>query len=177
MLSFIVHIIRTFISPLTSDSRQEVLIIDDTPYERNRSKKTELLSRVFDHATKSFFKGFRIMQLGWSNGNSFLPVAFALLCSENEQNRYMEANEKIDKRISGEKRRKEAVTKSTALIVPMLKRSFAAGIKAKYLLMDSWYGMPSIIIAAKEYIDTICMVKKTSLSPKYQTLRRETKLY
>ena len=44
----------------------------------------------------------------------------------------------------------------------MIKRAFSAGIKAKYLLMDSWYGLPAIISAAKEYIEVICMVKKTS---------------
>ena len=32
-------------NPLTSDQRESVLIIDDSPYDRSRSKKVELLSR------------------------------------------------------------------------------------------------------------------------------------
>jgi hypothetical protein len=154
-------IINNFLLPLTSDAREDVLIIDDTGYPRNRSKKVELLANVYDHAKMAYFRGFRLMQLGWSDGNSFVPVDFALMSSAKKKNRFQEANGKIDKRSCGSKRRKEAVCKSTDLIVPMIKRALAKGIKAKYLLMDSWYGFPSITLAAKEYIDVICMVKNT----------------
>lgn len=43
---------------------------------------------------------------------------------------------------AGAKRRKEAICKATELIGPMLKRALAAGVQARYLLMDSWFGMP-----------------------------------
>ena len=48
---------------LTSDQRESVLIIDDSPYDRSRSKKVELLSRVFDHSTGRYLKGFRLLTL------------------------------------------------------------------------------------------------------------------
>jgi hypothetical protein len=38
---------------LTSDARESVLIIDDSSYDRSRSKKVELLARIFDHSTGS----------------------------------------------------------------------------------------------------------------------------
>lgn len=41
---------------LTSDQRHSVLIIDDSTYDRSRSKKVELLSRVFDHSNGPPFK-------------------------------------------------------------------------------------------------------------------------
>ena len=157
----VVAVVNNFLKPLTSESREDVLILDDTGYPRSRSKKVELLARVFDHVKMTYFKGFRILQLGWSDGNSFVPVDFALMSSAKKKNRFQEANEKIDKRSCGYKRRKEAVGKSTDLIVPMIKRALAQGVKAKYLLMDSWYGLPSIISGAKKYIDVICMVKNT----------------
>lgn len=154
-------IINVFIMPLTSSGRENVLILDDSPYPRNRSKKVELLARVYDHVSNKYFKGFRLFQLGWSDGNSFLPVDFALMSSSKESNRYQEMNAKIDKRSCGYKRRKEAIGKSTDLIIPMIKRAFAFGIKADYLLMDSWFGFPTIISKAKKYIDVICMLKNT----------------
>ena len=40
------------IKNLLDNSSEEVLIFDDSPYDRSRSKKVELLSRVFDHTTK-----------------------------------------------------------------------------------------------------------------------------
>ena len=46
---------------LFDDSSEEVLILDDSTYDRSRSKKIELLSRVFDHTTKKYFKGFRML--------------------------------------------------------------------------------------------------------------------
>ena len=161
LLKVVSVIINSFIKPLTNDGREDVLIIDDSSYSRDRSKKVELLARVFDHATMRYFKGFRLFQLGWSDGNSFLPVDLALMSSPKKSNRYQEMNTNIDKRSCGYKRRKEATEKSTDLIVPMIKRAIAQGIRAKYLLMDSWFGFPSIILKAKKHIDVICMVKNT----------------
>ncbi len=39
-----------FFQPLTDERREDVLILDDTPYDRRRSKEVELLSRVRDHS-------------------------------------------------------------------------------------------------------------------------------
>ena len=152
-------VLNTFFSPLTSEQREDVLVLDDTAHPRNRSKKVELLAKVFDHVSHKYFKGFRILSLCWSDGSSLLPVDFALLSSNNDENRYQGMNEKIDKRSCGYQRRKEAVSKSTDLIAPMIKRVLKSGIKAKHLLMDSWYGFPSIIASVKPMIDVICMVK------------------
>ena len=97
----------------------------------------ELLSRVFDHTTHKYLKGFRLLTLGWSDGNSFLGIDFTLLSSAKEKNRYNEINPDIDKRTCGYQRRKEAITKSTMLMEPMIKRAIKMGIRAKYLVMDS----------------------------------------
>jgi hypothetical protein len=43
------------IEPLTSDERMNVLIIDDSLIERNRSKKVELLTKVFLHSLRYKF--------------------------------------------------------------------------------------------------------------------------
>ena len=148
-----------FISNLSDDFSEEVLIIDDSTYDRNRSKKVELLSRVFDHTTHKYIKGFRLLTLGWSDGNSFLGIDFALLSSAKEKNRYTEINSDIDKRTCGYQRRKEATTKSTKLLEPMVKRAINIGIKAKYLAMDSWFSMPSVISNLRKHIHIICMLK------------------
>lgn len=162
LLKIVVAVMRTFLKPLTSGRREEVLIIDDTAHPRDRSKKVELLAKVHNHATNQYFKGFRIFSMCLSDGNSLLPVDFALLSSNKPENRYQEMNEKIDKRSCGYQRRKEAVSKSTELIAPMVKRALNAGIKAKHLLMDSWFGWPSIIASVQPMIDVVCMVKNTN---------------
>lgn len=154
-------VINTFFDSLTCNSRESVLIIDDTTFSRNRSNKVELLAKVFDHAKGVFFKGYRVLQMCWSDGNSTTPVDFAIMSSEKKKNRFEEMNADIDKRCCGFKRRMEAVSKSTDLIEPMVKRAKALGIKARYLLMDSWFGMPKLISKLRHHIDVVCMVKNT----------------
>ncbi|WP_020590053.1 IS4 family transposase [Desulfobacter curvatus] len=159
---FTLHLCRRIyfvIKKLLDDSSEEVLIFDDSTYSRNRSKKVELLSRVFDHTDGKYIKGFRMLTLGWSDGNSFLGLDFALLSSADKKNRYNEINPDIDKRTCGYHRRQEAVTKSTVDLVPMVKRALDMGVQAEHVLMDSWFSMPSVIADLREHIHVICMLK------------------
>ncbi|MCL6479173.1 MAG: transposase [Peptococcaceae bacterium] len=82
-------------------SGKKCLSFDDSLFSRNRSKAVELLASVFDHTEKKFMRGFRLLTLGWSDGNTFLPLSFSLLRSENEKNRLNGANPLIDKRTNG----------------------------------------------------------------------------
>ena len=63
------RIIRDAILPLDSEDRANVLIIDDSMFEHNRSKKVELLAKVYDHAKHKYRFGFRMLTLGWSDVN------------------------------------------------------------------------------------------------------------
>lgn len=72
------RIVRHFES-LISSQRVRVFIIDDSVLSRNRSKKAELLARVFDHSTGKFTKGYTILTLGWSDGFSFAPLEVELI--------------------------------------------------------------------------------------------------
>ena len=79
-------VIKKKLHPLTSDDRINVLIFDDSVYSRARSKTVELLARVRDHAKRKYVKGFRMLTMDWSDGNSFIPGAFSLLSSKKEKN-------------------------------------------------------------------------------------------
>ena len=82
------RIINNAILPLDSEDRANVLIIDDSMFERNRSKKVELLAKVYDHAKHKYRFGFRMLTLGWSDGSTFLPVNSILLSTENKNIRH-----------------------------------------------------------------------------------------
>jgi len=150
-----------FFDQLTSDQRESVLIIDDSTYDRSRSKKVELLSRVWDHTTGRFVRGFRMLTLCWSDGVSCLPLDFTLLSSTNAAKRFCEATKIVDKRCCAHKRREEATIKSTTHLGEMVKRVLSAGIDASYVLMDSWFAMPATIVSLSHHLPVICMVKKT----------------
>lgn len=147
---------------LIDDERDCVLILDDSPYERSRSKAVEFLSRVWDHSEKRFIKGFRMLTLCWSDGASCLPVDFFLLSSSNAAKRLCGERKHLDKRCCAYQRRQEAVEKATSHLEVMVRRALSAGIKAKYLLMDSWFTMPTTVTKLAAHLPVIGMVKKTS---------------
>ena len=74
-------IIHDTLVPLTQADRINVLILDDSIYHRARSKRVELLARLYDHAKRGFSYGFRfrMLTLCWSDGNTLLPVSHTLL--------------------------------------------------------------------------------------------------
>ena len=155
------RIIRDAIFPLDSEERVNVFIIDDSMFERNRSKKAELLAKVYDHAKHKYLFGFRMLTLGWSDGSSFLPVNSILLSTENRKNCINEATE-VDKRTVGYKRRKLSLEKGTQAMLTLLDAAKKAAIPAKYVLFDSWFSSPRTLHAVKSMgYDVIGMVKKT----------------
>lgn len=148
--------------PLTDEATTKVLIADDTLYSRDRSKRVELLARVHDHNTGRYVRGFRMLTLGWSDGNSFIPMMLSMLSSAKEENRLAPMRDGIDKRTNGYQRRKESMRKSTDILVEMVTLAMKAGIAARHLVFDSWFAFPNIIRRIKALgMDTVCMLKDT----------------
>lgn len=150
------------IVPLTSEERGNVLIIDDTLFERPRAKKVELLSRVYDHVTHKYKKGFRLLTLGWSDGNTFVPVAGRLMSSAKDSNVYTFMQEGLDKRTLAYRRRVQSRSKATTVMIDLLAEAKKSGIQAKHVLFDTWFCSPASIIAVKNIgFECIAMAKKS----------------
>ena len=152
LLSLAVSVMGT-ITPLTGEDRLNALIVDDSLYERARSKKVELLARVHDHAEKGkqkFKRGFQLLTLGWSDGVTFIPLLFRHMSSKDPKQRYAEAKSGISKRSAGCKARQEAVSKKTDVLFGMLRQAKKAGAAAKHVLFDSWFSYPSTMITIKK---------------------------
>lgn len=150
------------ITKLTDEKRINVLIIDDTMFERNSSKKVELLTKVYDHAKRKYKHGFRLLTLGWSDGNTFLPVNGCLLSSENQKSRVNEAKE-LDKRTIGFARRTLSQTKATSVMLDLIDSAKKACIPASHVLFDTWFCSPSSLVAIKKKgFDVVAMAKKSS---------------
>ncbi|RKN60358.1 transposase [Paenibacillus ginsengarvi] len=169
--SLCLSVVRQFTS-LTSAKRVKVFIIDDSTLQRNRSKKAELLAKVFDHSTGRFAKGYTMLTLGWSDGFSFAPVDFVMLSSANILNRITEMTTVISKRCHGYKRRLEAFTRKPDAVIGLIQRALRTGFHADYVLMDSWFAqMPLIRQLLAEGLDTIGMVKEMKQRYTYQGQR------
>ena len=151
--------IITVLELLTSEEREKVLIVDDSDYDRARSKKVELLAKIFDHNSGRYLKGFKLLTLGWGDGVTFMPLDFVLRSSAKAANRIQGIIKDLDKRTCGYKRRQEAMTKSTEALVVMVKRVMAMGVRADYLLMDSWFCFASLLGKLSSHLPVICMAK------------------
>ena len=159
LLTFAINVISFFI-PLTAPSRAKVLILDDTPIVKNRSKRMELLSRAHNHVNNTFYKGFTCLTLGWSDGYSFVPLSFNLLSSANEKNRINPCSESIDKRSNGYKIRILSQMHKPDAAYLMIKNALNKGCLADYVLMDSWFtSEPLISKLVEEGLDVIGMLK------------------
>ena len=146
---------------LTKHDRVKALVLDDSVIKRNRSKKVELLARIYDHVEHRFQKGFSLLTLGWTDGYSFVPIAFNMLSSAKQSNRYQEMSADIDRRTNGYKFRKESMLSKTEAAIKMIKDALNMGIVADYVLMDTWFTSEPMIQSIMDIgLDVIGMVKQ-----------------
>ena len=150
------------IKNLTNDSRKNVFIIDDSLFNRTSCKKTELGSKVFDHTDMRFKKGFRMLTLSWSDGNTLIPVNSCLLASAKDTN-IIGPVKNFDNRTLAGKRRKLAQAKAPEAMMTLLDTALSAGLKADYVLFDSWFSNPAQVIDIhSKDMNVIAMIKKSS---------------
>ena len=157
------RIINDFMKPLTGENRKDVFVIDDSLFDRSRSKKTELLAKVFDHCSMKYKNGYRMLTLGWSDGNSFVPINHCLMSAADDKNLLCKAADFDGRSLAG-KRRRQSRRKATEVMIDLLKAARSSGISAKYVLFDSWFSSPKTITVLKTdcELDTIAMAKKSS---------------
>lgn len=156
------EIINRSVKDLTDEDRVNVFIVDDSLFNRTGCRKTELASRVFDHTDMSYKKGYRMLTLGWSDGNTYMPVNSCLLASSKESN-LIGPSKEFDKRSIAGRRRKLAQKKSPEAMLELIDAAGSAGLSADYVLFDCWFANPAQILEIKDRgMDCIAMIKKSS---------------
>ena len=123
----------SFLLPLTSEQRENVLIVDDTLYSRSRSKKVDMLSCVFDHNTNKYIKGFKLLTMAWSDGNTTVPFAYQPMVSTNEKMIINHIPDSLDKRTREYRLRRAAQMNPIEAIFSLLDKADLTLLKAKYL--------------------------------------------
>lgn len=150
------------LAPFIDKRRRLAFVINDTLISRPFSSKTELLSKIFDHNKKHYLKGYRNLTLGWTDGNTFLPVNFALISTSNSKNLVGSAPSTTDRRSIAGKRRFQARQKMSDVAVQLIKQAVSFSVKAQYVLFDSWYSSPKMFWNLRRLnLDGIGMLKKS----------------
>jgi len=157
-------VINNHLYGLTRPDRVRAFVLDDSLYSRDRSSKVELLAWVKDHCKGITKRGFRMLTLGWTDGVSFIPLAFSLLSTGNKDKRICEANPEIPSDSPGFDRRQEAVTSAIEVSLTLIDEAIKHVRSFKYVLFDSWFSCSSLILGIKNRgRDVICILpnKKT----------------
>lgn len=145
--------------------KEKVLVVDDSISVKT-GRELELVSFHFDHKEGKSVLGNQYLQLGFHNGINFYPLDAAMITSSKRPNNNIKS---MDKRTNGWKRRKEALSKKTDVVVSMLKRAWNAGIDASFVLFDSWFAHDDLIYKIVECgYGVICRLKKGRVKYEYE---------
>lgn len=130
-------------------------IADDTLLEKT-GKIIEGISKVNDHVKGGFVWGFKMLSLGYYDGKMLIPIDVSLHresrennygLSKKEQKRQHKTNN--SKGSFAAERKNELDKKKTDILVEMIKRAVRKGLKASYVLMDSWFLGEEVIKAIR----------------------------
>ena len=135
----IYRICRIF-TRLFPDNGETAFVIDDTIIKKE-GYKGEKITKVYDHCSKQFHYGFKQVALAYCDGKSVVAVDSSL------HGEKVLAKEKVDKQhvksrkkeTAGAGRAKEYFLDKLTSALKMVNRAIKEGLKAKYVVFDSWY--------------------------------------
>lgn len=130
-------------------------IADDTLLEKT-GKIIEGISKVNDHVKGGFVWGFKMLSLGYYDGKMLIPVDMSLHRESRENNYGLSKKEQKHQHKTNNpkgsfaaERKNELDKKKTDILVEMIKRAVRKGLKASYVLMDSWFLGEEVIKAIR----------------------------
>jgi len=118
----------------------------DTDIEKT-GKTMEFTGRIFNHATKLYPLGFKMLLLGFWDGKTLISTHCSLHREKGKKGTYglsakelkLQFSKKRDRKSPGYRRIEELDQKKGEVAVSMLKRAVKNGFIACYVLMDSWF--------------------------------------
>jgi len=157
------------------------LILDDSDLAKT-GRYIEKVSRIFDHVSRRYILGFKLLAMGYWDGVSFIPLDFSLhrergsnadkpfgLKKKEYRKQYRKKREKGSHSWD---RAKEADSTKIESALKMFWRAISQGIKVDYLLMDSWFTCEAFIKAVrkvkKQTVHLIGMYKTPKTKFNYQ---------
>lgn len=121
-------------------------ILDDSVLEKT-GRTIEAIGMVHDHCQNRFRLGMKMLTLGFWDGKSFLPVDFSLHNEPGKNGkrglRLKDLNKQFtkdrDEDTPGYSRVQEIATDKISMGVTHIANAIKNGIKANYVLADSWF--------------------------------------
>ena len=132
-------------------------VFDDSVLEYPKAKKMELCTWTFDHNEGCSVRGYSCLQMGWTDGDSYLPLGSKLLASDEQSEAFTKKHKakacpdakpivRLDKRTHASHIRAEAQDRTKPeLVVSWIKHALKNGFNASYVLFDSWFNYESLL--------------------------------
>lgn len=158
---FLTSVVKKYVKTVQQNAEpsdeklSQCLIVDDTTIEKT-GRCIEFIGRVYDHVIHKSVLGFKMLMLGYWDGKSFIPVDFSIhgemgknpdkpqgMKKKEIKNRFQ--MEVPDEGCAANERASEYFINKVDNAVHMIKRAVKMGLKAKYVLADSWFIHDSFI--------------------------------
>jgi hypothetical protein len=148
---------------------ERYFVVDDSPIPK-RGQNIENVSFIYDHSVGRSFLGYSIVTLGLFTGENFYPLDFAYRFGKKRHPKSSEEKIGDPRTISGQMSYEAKHQGKVELALQMIQRAFDRGIRAGYVLFDSWYAWPSLINSIRninENLHVICRLKNTKVLYEY----------
>jgi hypothetical protein len=127
-------------------SETTCFVLDDTDIEKT-GKTIEFIGRIFNHVTRLYPLGFKMLLLSFWDGKTLLATDFSFHREKGKKGTYglskkelkSQFRKKRESKSPGHKRVMELNMKKNEVAVSMIRRAVKNGFIASYVLMDSWF--------------------------------------
>jgi len=141
-----------------SSGSPKCLVIDDSDLPKT-GRYIEKVSRIWDHVSKRYILGFKLLAMGFWDGASFIPLDFSLHREGGKNADKPFGLKKKEYRKQHKKKREkgthswdrasEADSSKIESALKMFWRAISQGIQVDYVLMDSWFTCEAFVRAVK----------------------------
>ena len=142
------------------ESKEGVLIFDDTIQEKPYTDENEIICYHFDHTKGRNVKGINLLNCVYYNQETTLPFGFDIIRKEEDF---------VDPK-TGKTKRRSKITKNE-LLRKQLQRTGKNKLQYSYILTDIWFSSQENINYIKQTLDKDCIMgfksnRKVALSKK-----------
>ncbi|MCC9041721.1 transposase [Myroides sp. M-43] len=179
----------------STENATKCLIFDDTDLHKT-GETIEGISKIYNHVSKTYYLGFKLLVAGYWNGSIFIPIDFSLHRENKKskqkygltikQRKEQKKTTRCPKTVAS-KRYTELNKKKTDVLIQMFSRIIKRKIAIDYVLMDTWFTSISLLkkirslgktihiigmykynskIEVESKVKTISQLKKQQLKPK-----------
>jgi hypothetical protein len=139
------------------NAEESCIVVDDTIL-RKTGATIENVSYVYDHNAGRSVLGYCMVVIGLFTSGGFFPLDFGFSVSDRKHKRGCEY--KGDKRSAAGRMNAEANMTKLELVELMIKNALSRGVKAEYVLFDSWFSFPAFISKIRKLgLHVICRLK------------------